>query len=197
VIRALFLAMLLLAAGGLAVRFGLGQPFGIKPLASATPVEAPAATQTPARPTASAGSASGSAEAAGSTSVEVSEALLTERVNSRVAGAPLGQTPFGAASIKRLGVHVTPDRVEASGGADVAGQEVPVSLGATIDVRAGAPIVTLRDASAAGLPLPESTRVSLERGLQSSLDDLVGRQHLRLSSVTLGEGKLTVVGTRY
>jgi hypothetical protein len=197
VLRALFVAMLLLAAGGLAVRYGLGQPFGIKPLASATPVDAPATgTRPPARPTPSAGSA-GSAEASGATSVEVSEALLSERINSRVAGASLGQTPFGAASIKRLGVRVKPDRVEASGDADVAGQEVPVSLGATIDVQAGAPIVTLRDASAAGLPLPESTRASLERSLQSSLDDLVTRQRLRLSSVTLGEGKLTVVGTRY
>jgi hypothetical protein len=180
VIRALAIAIVLIVIGGLAVRFGFGTILGQPPAGSAQP------SPTTATPTAS----------PGQVSVDVSEAALTARLNSSVAGRSLGPTPMGEAAVKYLAIRLTPDRVQADGDAAVGSTTVPVSLGGTVSVLGGAPVVSLKDASANGVPLPESARTMLEESLQSDLQALLAAQHLVLSSVTVGNGKLTVVGQR-
>ncbi len=103
---------------------------------------------------------------------------------------------MGEAAVKHLAIRLTPDRVEADGDAAVGSTTVPVTLGGTVSVLGGAPVVSLKDASANGVPLPESARTMLEESLQSNLQALLAAQHLVLSSVTVGNGKLTVVGQR-
>jgi hypothetical protein len=170
VIRALAIAIVLIAVGGLAVRFGFGAMLGQPP---ATPTPSP-----------------------GQVSLDVSEAVLTDRLNTTLVGRSLGPTPMGEAAVKHLAIRLTPDRVEADGDAAVGSTTVPVSLGGTVSVLGGVPVVSLKDASANGVPLPERTRTMLEESLQSNLQALLAAQHLTLSSLTVGNGKLTLVGQR-
>lgn len=179
-IRALAIAIVLIVVGGLAVRFGFGTILGQPPASSAQP------SPTTATPTAS----------PGQVSVDVSEGALTDRLNSSLVGRSLGPTPMGEAAVKHLAIRLTPDRVEADGDAAVGSTTVPVTLGGTVSVLGGAPVVSLKDASANGVPLPESARTMLEESLQSDLQALLAAQHLVLSSVTVGNGKLTAVGQR-
>ena len=178
-IRALAIAIVLIAAGGLAVRLGFGAELGQPPTSS---LEATAsAVGTPG---------------AGQVELDVSQDTLTDQLNSSLAGRSLGDTPMGPAAVKHLDIRLTPDRVEADGDAAVGATTVPVSVGGTVSVLGGAPVVSLKDVSAAGVPLPESARTLLEESLQSNLQALVAAHHLTLSSVTVGDGKLTVVGRR-
>jgi hypothetical protein len=181
VIRALAAAIVLIAIGGLAVRFGFGTILGQPPAGAATSPSPIAATPTPSP---------------GQVSLDVSETMLTDRLNSTLVGRSLGPTPMGDAAVKHLDIRLTPDRVEASGDAAVGSTTVPVSLNGTVSVLGGAPVVSLKDASANGVPLPESARTILEESLQSNLQALLAAQHLTLSSLTVGDGKLTVVGQR-
>jgi hypothetical protein len=173
----LLLAMALVAAGGLAVRLGFGQLLG-QPPAGPRPADA-------------------RAPGAGELSIDMTEAALTDEVNTRLAGRSLGQTPFGVATVKRLGIRLLPDHVEADGDAAVGPTTVPLSLAGTVSVLSGAPVVSLWQARAAGMPLPEQARALLEHSVQSDLQAVLDEQRVRLLSVTLGSGKLTVVGSRY
>ena len=175
-IRALAIGIALITIGGLAVRFGFGPILGQPPAGATT---SPTPTSVP-----------------GLVSLDVTEAILTDRLNSTLAGRSLGPTPMGEAAVKHLAIRLTPDRVEAHGDAAVGSTTVPVSLGGTVSVLGGAPVVSLKDASANGVPLPESARTMLEESLQSNLQALLAAQHLTLSSLTVGNGKLTVVGQR-
>jgi hypothetical protein len=179
VIRALIITVLLLTAGGMAVRLGFGQVLGQGP-ANATGAE----TRAPG-------------VSSGEVSIDMTEAALSDAVNTNLSGRTLGPTPFGSASLKRIGIRLQPDRVQADGDATIGATTVPVSLAGTVSVQAGAPVVSLNDATAAGLPLPDTARSLVERALQSNLQDLVAQQRIRLSAVIVTTGKLTIVGSRY
>jgi hypothetical protein len=177
VIRALIITILLITAGGMAIRLGFGQVLGQAPTST---------TGTDAR-----------APGAGEVSIDMTEAALSDAVNTNLSGRSLGQTPLGTATVKRVGIHLRPDRVEADGDAAVGATTVPVSLGGTVSVQAGAPVVSLQDATAAGVPLPDTVRSLVERTLQSNLQDFATQQRIRLSAVVITTGKLTIVGSRY
>jgi hypothetical protein len=64
-----------------------------------------------------------------------------------------------------------------------------------VDVQDGRPLVVVQDARAAGMPLPDSTRNTIQQAIQAQLDQELQQRQLRVTSVTIGSGKLTVVGT--
>jgi hypothetical protein len=129
-------------------------------------------------------------------SVELTQATLTERLNQRLAGQPLGDTPLGPATLTRLTTQLNPGQILATGDAQAGGASVPVSLTGHVDMQAGRPMVIISDARAAGVPLPSAAREGLRAALQEQVDQELARLPMRVKSVTITEGKLLVIGTR-
>jgi hypothetical protein len=129
-------------------------------------------------------------------SFELTQATLTERLNQRLAGQPLGDTPLGPATLTRMSAQLKPGQIVASGDAQAGGASVPVSVTGHVDMQAGRPQVIISDARAAGVPLPSATREALRTALQEQVDQELARLPMRVKSVTITEGKLLVIGTR-
>jgi hypothetical protein len=134
--------------------------------------------------------------ASGEVSVELAAATLTDLLNQRLAGQPLGDTPLGQATLTGLSVQLKPNQLVASGDARIAGRTVPVSLAGHVDVQNGRPLAVVTDASAAGLPLPAATRESIRELLQEQVDQEISRLQVHVRSVSITEGKMLIVGTR-
>jgi hypothetical protein len=134
--------------------------------------------------------------AAGEQSFEITEAQLTDALSRRLVGRPLGTTPLGTATLQRLNVQLrnNNNQIQADGDAQVGSGSVPVQMTSHVDVRDGRPLVVVSDARAAGVPMPDSTRTSIQQVIQSPLDQELQRRQLRVQSVTVADGKLTVVG---
>jgi hypothetical protein len=166
--------MILLGLGGLSA--ARGGPLGAGP---ASP------TQTAPTP------------AAGEQSFELTEAQLTEALSRQLVGQPLGTTPLGTATLQRLNVQLRRNnQIEADGDARVGGATVPVQMTSHVDVHDGRPLVVVSEARAAGMPVPDSTRTSIQQVIQSQLDQELQRRQLLVHSVTIGDGKLVVIGAR-
>lgn len=134
--------------------------------------------------------------AASELSVELTQETLTERMNQRLAGQPLGETPLGPATLSRLTAQLKPGQILATGDAQVLGTSVPVSVTGHVDMQAGKPLVVIDDARAASVPLPSASREALRTVLQEQVDQELARLPMRVKSVTITEGKLLVIGTR-
>lgn len=128
--------------------------------------------------------------------VEVDEATLTEQANANLAGQPLGDTPLGPATVRTVAVQLRDGQVRATGTAQVGPTPLPVSLTATITAQAGRLDVALADARISGLPMPASARQYVEQALQTQVDQVLSGRQVRVRSVTVAEGKLTIVGAR-
>jgi hypothetical protein len=174
----------LLVLGGLGVLVGMARP-AERPLMAE---KATAPTAHKAVPTAPV--------AQGDLSVEITEAELTEVLSQRLVGQPLGTTPFGPATLKRIDVQLDNGYVQASGDAQVAAATVPVELTASGTVRDGRAVITIDDLRAAGLTLPQSTRDSFQRTVQAQLDAEVERRQLRVTGWSIAGGKLVLTGSR-
>jgi hypothetical protein len=169
-------AVILLGLGGLSA--ARGGPLGAVP---ASP------TQTAPTP------------AAGEQSFEITEAQLTDALSRRLGGQPLGNTPLGTATLQRLNVHLrnnSNNQIQADGDARVGSGTVPVQMTSHVDVQDGRPLVVVSDARAAGMPVPDSTRTSIQQVIQSQLDQELQRRQLLVHSVTIADGKLVVIGRR-
>ncbi len=178
-VRLLLAAALLIVLGGLTVRFTNGRLLG------------PASD--PGNP---GGAAPMSAAAPTQVTYELPEAALTDQVNQRLAGQQIGNTPLGPATLRRLTLHLRGGRILADGDAQVAGAVLPVSLTGSLAAQAGHPVVTLQEATVAGVAVPDETRALMERTMQSQVESALAQQRLSLTSVTIQEGKIVAVGTR-
>jgi hypothetical protein len=134
------------------------------------------------------------ARAPGEVAFEIDEATLTRQMNTAVSGLAFNDTPIGSAIVRDLAVQFRSGRFEANGTAQVGPTSLPLSLGGTIQAQDGRPVVGLSDARIGIVQLPQSSRLAVEQLLQGQLDQLLARQPMRVRSVTLGNGKLTVIG---
>jgi hypothetical protein len=73
---------------------------------------------------------------------------------------------------------------------------VPYSVTGTVAADGGRVRVTVTDARANGLPLPADARQAIQQSLQNEVDTMVASAGLRVRSVTVGGGRLTVTGSR-
>jgi hypothetical protein len=199
-----YLVVLLLALATGVLVLGRLDSIGLPPVVTQTSPTPAAATPTPARATAT----STPARAAptlppvqakpqrGDTVLEISEAELSERFSERYVGRSLGQTPLGSPTIERVQVMLRNGRVETNGSARLAGASVPFTSQMTAaHDSAGSVKVTVTDARAGGLPLPDSARAELEADLQTEMDRLLARQPMRVRSIEIEDGQLRAIGT--
>ncbi|SRR6266540_3294546 len=134
--------------------------------------------------------------AAGEVSFELTQSQLSERMRQQLVGQSLGETPLGTATLTKLNCELKPNQLIANGDAEVGGKTVPVSMTGHVDMQANKPVVIVNDAKAAGVPLPQSTRESIRKTVQDQVDQEIARLQMRVTSVTIGEGKILVIGTR-
>ena len=132
----------------------------------------------------------------GERTIQLTESDLNQRLSQRLVGQPLGSTPLGTATLESISTQLTDGHLIANGDARVASTSVPVTLTARGSVQNGRAVVTVDDLKAAGVALPASTRQSVEQALQAQLDAEVSRQQLKVSSISIANGKLTLTGTR-
>jgi DUF2993 family protein len=132
----------------------------------------------------------------GEQTIQLTEADLNQRLTQQLVGQPLGNTPLGTATLESISTQLTDGHLIANGDAKLASTRVPVTLTATGSVENGRAVVTVDDLKAAGVPLPSNARQSVQQALQSQLDAEVNRQQLRVSSMSIANGKLTLTGTR-
>lgn len=175
--RLLVLVLVLVGAAAMVWSGGLGRVAGV-----ARP--APASTSTSVQ------------RAPGEQSVQITESDLDQVLTEHMVGQQLGSTPLGAATLTHISTHLEDGHLQADGDAAVASASVPVSMTASSSARDGRAIVNVEDLRAAGLPLPSSARDSVEQALQAEVDQEVARLSLRVTSVTIDGGKLTLTGTR-
>ncbi len=133
---------------------------------------------------------------AGEQTIQITEADLNQRLNQRLVGQPLGNTPLGTATLQSINAQLTDGHVLANGDARVAATTVPVSMTASGTIENGRAIVIVDDLKAAGVSLPASTRQSVQQTLQAQLDDAIGRDQMKVSAISIANGKLTLTGTR-
>ena len=205
----LVLLVLLVGAGILATAFWLGDrlpgPAAIRPPATISSPAAPAAaasptpraaTNPPAAPAPGATQAPGPTPAPGEVVVQLDEATLTQQVNASLSGQPVDVAPLGTATLRNLSVQLRNGQIAATGTAQVGPTNLPISIAGTPDVQAGRLRVALTDARVSGLPLPSSTRQYVEQSLQAQVDQVMAAQRVRARTVTVADGRLTVVGAR-
>jgi hypothetical protein len=174
----LFLAALLVGIGA----FGLARAFPAPQSAE------PHVTSSDSAPTA--------APREGQQSVDITEADLNSRLNSRVVGQQIGQTPLGPATLQRITTQLRDGQLTATGDASVAGTTVPVTLSGNVKVQGERPVVIVDEVRSAGVPMPSATRDSVQAALQTQLDAEVQRLGVRVSSVTIANGVMRLVGSR-
>jgi hypothetical protein len=150
---------------------------------------------TPAQPSAPSAAAPAPAAAPGDQTVVITEAMLDDVLTHQFVGQPLANTPMGPATLQRVQTHLANGQIQANGDAAVGSASVPVSLSSRVDLQNGRPVVTVQDARAAGMPVPDSTRSSVQQAMQSELDQQVQLAKLTVKSVSVADGKLVIIGT--
>ena len=173
-------------------------PTATPPAPTATPI--PLAAPAPATPaTASALPVAPSpigVAAETDVSVTVGEALLTRRLDALLGGQPLAETPFGTAAARDLAVELRDGQMRATGSAQAGFVRLPVRLSMEVVVLDGRPRVAVRDARVGDVPLPAASHRRVEQVLQEEVDEVVAREDVRVRSITIGDGILTIRGTR-
>lgn len=168
---------------------------GIAGIAYATVLApGPAAIPTPA--SRGAASAAPQPTGEGEVTVRLDEATLTQQLNARMAGKPIGDTPLGAATARDLQVRLRGGQMQATGTARVGGADVPIAVTGTVEAQDGRAVARVTDARVGGVPLPDGVRAQVEQSIQSQLDQAVQGRGMRVRTVSLEEGSLTFVGSR-
>ena len=127
--------------------------------------------------------------------VEITDATLTEQLNARLSGQPIGDTPLGPASLRRLNVELHPGQMLTTGDAQIGATTVPLTITSGVDLRNGRPVVVVHDARAGNVPLPDEARQSLQRAMQAQVDEAISRRPMRIRSLTITTGRLLAIGT--
>jgi hypothetical protein len=133
---------------------------------------------------------------AGEVSVELTEAALSDHLTQRLVGQSLGETPLGRATLTSLTTQLRPNQLFATGDASVGGRTVPIMVAGHVDMESGRPLAVVSDASAAGLSLPAATRESMRKILQDQVDQEVARMKVHVTSITITQGRILIIGTR-
>ena len=155
-----------------------------------------AATTTSATPTPAAVAARSAPTRPGDTVVQVDEGQIAQALNANYSGRPLGETPLGTATASDFAVQLRNGQFTVTSNAQVAGASAPVSLVGTVAARNDKAVVTVTDATVGGVPLPDATRQRVQSSIQAQVDQIVASQNVRLHSASIGDGKLTLSGTR-
>jgi hypothetical protein len=134
--------------------------------------------------------------AADEMTLELDEATLTAQLRSILGGKPLADTPLGPAAASDLVVQVGNGQITASGTAQAGAASLPVSLTFGVEAQAGRLVIAVREARVGGVTLPEAARQPIEQSVQSPVDQMLGQQHIKVHSATLGRGKLVLVASR-
>ncbi len=206
-------ARLPLAAAGalvaLVVVVAVGRAL-VKPAPSASPaaVAVPTSTvststrvPTAALPTPTVGTTSTpvpepTATTAPDVTVTLDEPTLTRALNDRVSGQTLGQTPLGPASATNLAVHLTQGQLGIVGTAQAGGLQFPLTVVATVVADAGRALVHVQQARVGDNDVPPDAQRQAEGMLQREVDQELDAKQLRVRSVTIDDGKMTMVGSQ-
>lgn len=127
--------------------------------------------------------------------VQLDEATLTQQANANLAGRPVGDTPFGEATVRSITIHLRNGQILADGTAQVGPTTAPISVTSTATAESGRLRVAVSDAKVGGVPLPASMRQEIETALQAQVDQLMAQQRVRVQSVTITDGRLVASGT--
>jgi len=127
-------------------------------------------------------------------SVEVDQATLTSQLSATLAGQTLAETPLGPLEVDTLAVELRDGALTVSGTARAGWLAVPVDLTASAVARSGRVLVRVDQAHVGGLPLNDGIRQGIERTLQDELSRGLDRTGVSVRSVTIGDGRLVVVG---
>jgi len=133
--------------------------------------------------------------ASGQVRLELTQQTLTDQLNQRLDGQPMGTTPLGAATLTHITAQLNNGQMLTTGDAQVGSVSVPVSVTSTMQVQDERVLVVVQDASVAGVPLPAAARQSVQQAIQDQVNQAVDNSHARVTSVTMADGKLVVVGT--
>ena len=132
---------------------------------------------------------------AGEQRVEIGEAELSQRLGQRLVGQPLGSTPLGPATLKRLSIQLINGHIAADGDAEVGSTSAPISIIATPGMANNRATIRVDELTAAGIPLPSRARDAVQQAIQSQMDAEVGRLPLKLTAIAVEPGKLVFRGT--
>jgi hypothetical protein len=158
-------------------------PTATRGVAAATPPGAPAGGAT-------------TAGAAGEVALEVDEATLTRQANAALAGQPVGDTPLGQATLRQITVQLRDGKITTTGTAQVGATTLPLEVVGTVDAAGGQLRVAVSSVRIGGFPLPTSVSGQVEQALQAQVNQTLAGQSIRIRSVAIANGKLTVVGAR-
>jgi DUF2993 family protein len=172
---------LVLVVGALGVVMWMGGPGRVTPV-----LAPPAAADQPTRVS----------TAPGQQSIQITETELNQELSQQLVGQPLGSTPLGMATLTRISTRLADGHLQADGDARAGSASVPVSLRASGTANDGRAVLLVDEMRAAGVPLPAAARDSVQQSIQRQIDRQVDQMQLRVSSISIGDGKLTLVGSR-
>jgi hypothetical protein len=128
--------------------------------------------------------------------ITLSEAGLTAQANRALAGQTIAETPLGPAVVENLTIRVAEGQILTDGTARAGAVSLPIAASFSVTVVEGRPVVAVRTASLGGIPLPEPTLRALERAAQAPVDQALSEQRVRIRSVTMRPGVLTLITAR-
>ena len=134
--------------------------------------------------------------APGQVALEFDEATVNRLASTSMSGMAIDAGPLGAATVRDLAVRLRGGQIQATGTAVLGPTPLPIALASTVGAENGRPRLTLVDARVGGVQLPQAARTGVEQALQGQVDQLTAGQPMRVSSVTIGNGKLTIIGSR-
>lgn len=130
----------------------------------------------------------------GEVMIQLDEASLMEELNTNLAGRPLSGTPLGTATLRDLVVRLRNGQMLINGQAQIGGASVPIAITGTVEAQAGGARARVFDIRVGGFPLPESARQQVEQFVQEHVDRAMASQPLRVRSVRVADGRVTVIG---
>jgi hypothetical protein len=134
--------------------------------------------------------------APGQVALEFDEATVNRLAASNMAGMAIDAGPLGAATVRDLSIRLRGGQIQATGTAVLGPTPLPIALAGTVLAENARPRLSLSDARVGGVQLPQAARAGVEQALQGQVDQLIAGQPVRVSSVTIGNGKLTIIGSR-
>lgn len=134
--------------------------------------------------------------APGQVALEFDEATINRVAAGGLGGMAIDAGPLGAATVRDLSVRLRTGQIQATGTAVLGPTPLPIALAGTIVAENSRPRLSLSDARIGGVQMPQAARAGVEQALQGQVDQLIAGQPLRVSSVTIGNGKLTIIGSR-
>ena len=134
--------------------------------------------------------------APGQIAVEVDEATLNRLAAGGLGGMAIDAGPLGAATVRDLSISLRSGQIQTTGTAVLGPTPLPIALAGTIVAENARPRLSLSDARVGGVQLPQAARAGVEQALQGQVDQLIAGQPMRVSSVTIGNRKLTIIGSR-